>query len=131
MNQKMSSLGHQDKIAVLIRPAVFQRHFMVTAYVVGHEFRAENGAPTILSRKQGDSVVCKLNSLVQHRGSHEPYHRIGVDTKIFMDFRPSFRGVPVDGFLLVLGVPCLNIPDWNEGVSVQKTEVVYSFHIVL
>ena len=62
MNQKMSSLGHQDKIAVLIRPAVFQRHFMVTAYVVGHEFRAGNGAPTILSRKQGDSVVCKLNS---------------------------------------------------------------------
>ena len=40
-----------------------------------------------------------------------------------MDFRPPFRGVPVDGFLLVLGVSCLNIPDWNEGVSVQKPKL--------
>lgn len=84
------------------------------------KFNAGNGASPILSRKQGNPVVCKLNGLVQHRGSHEPYHRIGVDTKIFMDFCPPLRCVPVDGFLLVLGIPCLNVPNRNKRVSVQK-----------
>ena len=116
----MNRFGHEDEVAVFVSSTVFQRHFMVTAYVVGHEFRAGNGAPPILSRKQGNPVICKLNGLVQHRGSHEPYHRIGVYTEIFMDFCPPLRCVPVDGFLLVLGIPCLNVPNRNERVSVQK-----------
>ena len=123
MDKQVNSFGYENKVAVLICPAIFQRNFVVTAYVIGHKFCACNGTPPILSRKQRNSVVCKFNTFVQYRSSHEPYHRIGVYTEIFMDFRPSFRCVPVDGFLLVLGVPCLNIPDWNEGVSVQKPKL--------
>ena len=79
---------------------------------------ASYGAPPILSRKQWNPVVCKLNRFIQHRVLHDPYHRIDIDTEIFMDFCPSTRRIPIDGFLFVLGVSCLNISHWNERVSV-------------
>ena len=120
MDKQVNSFGHEDKVAVFVGSAVFQRHFVVTAYVIGHKFCTSDGTPPVLSRKQRNSVVCKFNAFIQHRSSHKPYHRIGVYTEIFMDLCPSFRRVPVDGFLLVLGVTRLNVPNRNERVSVQK-----------
>ena len=81
----MYCFGYKRKIDVFICPAVFKRYFMVTANVIRHKTNASYGAPPILSRKQRNPVVCKLKRFVQHRVLHEPYHRIGIDTKIFMD----------------------------------------------
>ena len=41
-----------------------------------------------------------------------------------MDFCPSLRCIPVNRFLFVLGVPCLNISHRNKGISVQKPKLL-------
>ncbi len=87
----MYHFDHKDKIAVFIYTAIFKLRFMVTANVIWHKVSASNGASPILSLKQGNSVVCKLNRFIQHRVLHEPYHRISIDTEIFMDFCPSLQ----------------------------------------
>lgn len=127
----MYCFGYKDEIAIFICTAIFKRHFMVATNVVGHKVNASDGAPPILSRKQGNAVICKLNRLVHHRILHKPYHRVGIDTEIFMDFCPTLRRIPIDRLFLVLSIPCSDIPHWNEGVSVQKNVAAYSFHTVL
>ena len=83
-----------------------------------------DGTFSVLSGVKGNAIVCILNRLRQPRITHEPCQDIRIDTKHFVDFCPSVFCIAVDTALLSQWIFVLDIPNGNERMPFQKTDLL-------
>ena len=82
MDKQVNSFGHKDKVTVLVCPAILQRNFVVTAYVIGHKrvltdaTRWNNPKNCELWRSEW-AKVCNAHLSVEQQIDHRFYARQG------------------------------------------------------
>ena len=109
MDKPVDIFMDYHQICIYIRAALLYREFVVAMDFIKFQFPSCNRTLSILRRIKGSTVVCILNTPIEHGVAHKSMQNIRVNPQIAMDFPATLYGVLIDCFPLILGISRLAI----------------------